>query len=311
MTADVERIVVIGEALIDIIPDGSGGVVELPGGSPANVAVTLGRLGRSPSLVTVLADDDRGRAIRDWLEASQVHVTALLPASGRTSTAAVTLNPDGVPTYDFDLTWDPALPQLLAASQHAAVIHVGSIATVLEPGAAAVLAAVEAARGTALISFDPNARPAITADVTTVLPQVERLVALSDVVKVSDEDLAWYYPDLDPVAVAHRWATAGPGLVIVTRGGAGAVAVRGRDVVEVPGVPVTVADTVGAGDTFSGALIDALLTLGVQGRVGAATLAALPVDLVIQAVTWATKAAAITVSRAGANPPTRAELLDF
>ena len=149
------------------------------------------------------------------------------------------------------------------------MLHVGSIATVLDPGADTVLEAFRTHRGRALLSLDPNARPAITPDRTGPVARVEELVALADVVKVSDEDLHWLHPDDDPVATAARWAEAGPGLVVVTRGGAGAVAVRpGGTVLDVPGVPVAVADTVGAGDTFSGVLVDALLAHGVQRRGG-------------------------------------------
>ncbi|WP_235915487.1 carbohydrate kinase family protein [Puerhibacterium puerhi] len=309
-------LVVIGETLIDVVPadggdgDGRGGVRELPGGSPANVAVTLGRLGRGPVLVTTLADDERGAAAWDWLEASDVRVVAQPPATGRTSTAAVRLAADGSATYDFDLTWD-LVPETVAratAGARPAVVHAGSIATVLDPGADAVEQALRAAHGRALVTFDPNARPGITPDVARVLPRVERLVALSDVVKVSEEDLAWYHPGTDPVATARAWAAAGPVLVVVTRGGDGSVLVRGDDVVTVPGVTVEVADTIGAGDTFMGALLDALVTLGAHGPGAREVLAVLSAAELRRAASWAAAAAAITVSRPGADPPTHAEL---
>ena len=262
MTDAQPRILVVGEALVDVVPDRDGQPQDLPGGSPANVAITLGRLGRDVRLVTLLGDDDRGAAVRAWLEASDVTVLARPTASGRTSSAAVTLDESGAATYDFDLDWHLGdVPD-----DECDVLHVGSIATVLEPGADAVLDAVRAHRGRALVSLDPNARPAITPDRAGPVARVEELVALADVVKVSDEDLHWLHPDDDPVATATRWAGAGPGLVVVTRGGDGAVAVRpDGTTLEVPGVPVVVADTVGAGDTFSGVLIDALLALGVRG----------------------------------------------
>ena len=186
------------------------------------------------------------------------------------------------------------------------VLHVGSIATVLEPGADTVLEAVRAHRGRALVSLDPNARPAITPDRAGPVARVEELVSLSDVVKVSDEDLHWLHPGVDPVETATRWAALGPDLVAVTRGGDGAIAVRpDGTTLEVPGVPVTVADTVGAGDTFSGVLVDALLGLGVRG---ADALRALSDRDVLDAVTTAAIGAAVNVSRPGANPPSRAEL---
>jgi fructokinase len=302
MTDAQPRVLVVGEALVDVVPDADGQPQDFPGGSPANVAIALGRLGRDVRLVTLLGDDARGTAVRAWLEASDVTVLARPTASGRTSSAAVSLDANGAASYVFDLDWHlDDVPD-----DGCDVLHVGSIATVLEPGADTVLEAVRAHRGTALVSLDPNARPAITPDRADPVRRVEELVTLSDVVKVSDEDLHWLHPDDDPVATAARWAGAGPGLVVVTRGGDGAVAVRHDGTrLEVPGVPVAVADTVGAGDTFSGVLIDALLGLDVRSG---DSLRALSDRDVLGAVTTAAIGAAINVSRPGANPPTRAEL---
>ncbi|GAB2450048.1 carbohydrate kinase family protein [Xylanimonas ulmi] len=302
------RLVVVGEALVDVVPDADGGTRDLPGGSPANVAVTLGRLGHRPTLVTSLAQDARGALVRDWLEASDVEVRLAAPACGRTSTAAVVLGADGGASYEFDLDWDLPADLLRAALDGADVVHTGSIATVLDPGADAVEVAMRAARGRALVSFDPNARPVITPDVDAARTRVERLVGLSDLVKVSDEDLGWYYPGQPAPAVARRWATAGPVLVVVTLGAQGALVVRGEDVVTVPGVRVQVADTIGAGDTFTGALLDALTRAGVGGPRARGALADLSVRQLADAAAWAARAAAVTVSRPGADPPTRAEL---
>jgi fructokinase len=305
MTPTQPRVLVVGEALVDVVPGPDGQPRDHPGGSPANVAIALARLERDVRLVTLLGDDARGAAVRAWLESSNVVVLAGPTGSGRTSSAVVTLDEAGAASYVFDLDWDlRAVPD-----EECEVLHVGSIATVLDPGADAVLAAFEARKGRALLSLDPNARPAITPDRTGPAARVEELVALADVVKVSDEDLAWLHPDHDPVATAARWAAAGPGLVVVTRGGSGAVAVRpGGTTLEVPGVPVTVADTVGAGDTFSGVLVDALIDLGAHGTQAADALRALSDRDVLGAVTTAAVGAAINVSRPGADPPSRAEL---
>jgi fructokinase len=305
MTSAKPTVLVVGESLVDVVPGPGGAPRDHPGGSPANVAITLGRLERDVRLVTLLGDDPRGALVRAWLEASGVTVLAAATGSGRTSSAAVTLDASGAASYVFDLDWDLAdVPD-----DDCDVLHVGSIATVLEPGAEAVLEAVRRRRGRALVSFDPNSRPAITPDRAGPVERVEQLVALSDLVKVSDEDLRWLHPDDDPVATAARWAAAGPGLVVVTRGADGAVAVRaGGTTLEVPGVPVAVADTVGAGDTFSGVLIDALLGLGVSGADGADALRALSDRDVLEAVTHASIGAAVNVSRPGADPPSRAEL---
>jgi len=302
-------VVVLGETLIDLLPGEGGGVRELPGGSPANVAVALGRLGRAPVLATTLADDAHGAAAARWLEGSGVRLLARAPATGRTSTAAVRFAADGSAAYDFDLVWDlPAETALRAVGGAPAVVHTGSVATVIDPGAEAVEEAVRAAGGRALVTFDPNARPALTPDREAVLPRVERLIAGSDVVKVSEEDLAWYRPGADPVAVAREWAEMGPVLVVVTRGERGSVLVRGGEALEVPGVRVAVADTIGAGDTYMGALIDALLGLGAHGPGAREALAGLGLEQLRLAASWAAHAAAVTVSRPGADPPTRAEL---
>ena len=305
MTDAQPRILVVGEALVDVVVDRRGNPQDLPGGSPANVAITLGRLGRDVRLVTVLGDDARGDLVREWLAASRVRVLAQQSGSGRTSSAAVTLDEAGAATYDFDLAWDLGeVPQ-----EDFDVLHVGSIATVLPPGADVVLEAVRRRHGRALVSLDPNIRPVLTPDRAAAAARVEELVGLCDVVKVSDEDLEWLHPHHSPLETAARWAIQGPSLVVVTHGRDGAVAVRpGGTTLDVPGVPVVVADTVGAGDTFSGVLIDALLALGVSGAGAAVALRALTDRDLLEVVTTAAIGAAVTVSRAGADPPDRAEL---
>lgn len=302
------RFLVVGEALVDVFADGGdpgGPSRELPGGGPANIAVTLGRLGRDVTLATTLGDDERGAAVLAWLAASSVTAEVTRPVGGRTSTARATLDPTGAATYDFDLTWDlPAAPDTPAD-----VVHVGSLGAALEPGARAVHDLASGRAGSALVSFDPNVRPAVTPDRTDLAERVTALVAVADVVKASDEDLAWLHPDAAPSATAAGWAASGPRLVVVTRGARGALLLRpDGTVLDVPGRAVEVVDTVGAGDTFSGALLDALAGLGANGPGARARLDALTDDELVAAAQRAVAAAAITVSRAGADPPTRAEL---
>ncbi|WP_313664300.1 PfkB family carbohydrate kinase, partial [Cellulosimicrobium cellulans] len=193
------RFLVVGEALVDVVPDGPGTTRDLPGGSPANVALTLGRLGREVALATTLAPDGRGTLVGDWLAASGVEVDAHVPSSGRTSTATVALDARGQATYTFDLAWERGQVDLGDAE----IVHVGSIAAVLPPGADAVRDVVRRARGTAVVCYDPNVRPALVDDPAAVRARVEELVALADVVKVSDEDLAWFAPGTDPLDVAR------------------------------------------------------------------------------------------------------------
>lgn len=303
----VPSVLVVGEALVDVVTGDDGGQVDHPGGSAANVAVALGRLGRPVHLATTLAPDRRGDAVRRWLEGSGVTVQATVPLAQRTSTAVVSLDQAGVPSYEFDLSWDLGAVDVSSAD----VLHVGSIASVLTPGADVVRDAVRGARRQALVSFDPNVRPALLSDRAAARGRVEELVPLSDVVKTSDEDLRWLFPDDDPLDVASRWATWGPGLVVVTRGGDGCSVVRpdGRRL-DLPSRSVTVVDTVGAGDTFTGALLDGLLDMGVHGPHGRERLTTVSDAAVRWAVARAATSAAITVSRAGANPPTGEELAE-
>lgn len=298
-------VLVAGEALIDIVQRPAAEPVELPGGSCANVALTLGRLGWEPRLATALGHDERGDRLRDWLAASDVTVDAVVPPSGRTSTAAAVLDGTGAARYEFDLSW--ALPSVADTPYDA--VHVGSIASVLAPGADAVRELVRRTRRHALVSFDPNARPAITPDAGAARARVEELVALADVVKVSDEDLGWYFPGTDPAEAAAAWSGLGPAVVVVTRGATGATVVRaGGDRFDVPGVAAEVADTIAAGDTFTAGLLDALLAAGIHGADAYRRITGLPHDELARVVRHAHAAAAITVSRPGADPPTRAEL---
>jgi len=188
-------------------------------------------------------------------------------------------------------------------------VHVGSIGAVLEPGAAKIAALLGSARRRAVLTYDPNLRPSIMGGRDDVRPAVLALVAGSDVVKVSDEDLEWLEPGTAPQDVARTWAAAGPALVVVTLGAEGSFAVTAEGVeVAVPAPRVDVADTVGAGDSFMGGLIDGLWTNGLVGSGKHDAIAALSVDDLTQLLEQAARIAAITVSRPGANPPTRQEL---
>ncbi|MBC7291348.1 MAG: carbohydrate kinase [Actinotalea sp.] len=299
---------VIGEALIDVVHTAEGTVEEHPGGSPANVALGLGRLGRDAHLLTWFADDAHGALLRRHLEASGVTIVPGSETAERTPVAVAHVDAHGVATYEFDLSWH--VPGAWTAPAGApVVVHTGSIAAVLEPGGPDVAHILEALRGSATITYDPNLRPSLMPPPAVTRRVVERLVALSDVVKVSDEDLAWLEPDEHPTEVARRWAAVGPALVVVTRGGEGATAVTvdGR-VIDVAAPRVTVADTVGAGDSFMGGLIDGLWSVGLLGAARREALRHAEETALRAVLTRCTEIAAITVSRPGANPPTSAEI---
>jgi fructokinase len=269
-------LLIAGEALVDVVRRTDGSVVERPGGSPLNVAVALARLGEDVELLTALGDDRHGALVRAHALASGVELlVAPLP---RTAVAQATLDATGAASYQFDLTWD-----LSGAPAHAAPdwLHVGSLGTVLAPGAAQVAALVAAHRGSCPISFDPNCRPLLTP--TPDLAAVEAIVAQCDVVKLSDEDAAFLLPGVPLEDVLRRWRALGPRLVVATRGADGALALAD----ELTAIPVPpgdpVVDTVGAGDTFMAGLI---ATRGASCDLAAA-------------------ASRITVSRVGADPPWR------
>ncbi len=306
-------VTVVGEALVDVIErPGSITAAEHPGGSPANVALTLARLGIETYLLTRLGTDPRGARVAAHLDESGVRLVPGSMASGRTSTALARLGADGGATYVFDLQWE--LPEPLPELPTGTVcLHTGSIATLLAPGADQVARWCAAARQTATISYDPNLRPSLIGTAEQVRPEVEQLVAGADVVKLSDEDASWLSPGTDPEALAAGWLGSGeeargPGVVVLTRGGDGAVAFCAAGRVEVPPVVVAVADTVGAGDSFSGALIDALGSENLLGADRREALCAIALPVLERVVSHAARVAAITVSRAGADPPTRAEL---
>ena len=310
VTEPAPDFLVIGECVADIVRAPGRPDVPHPGGSPANVAYGLARLGRSTALLTQLGDDPMGSLIADHLRSAGVRLLADGSATATatpTPTAVVTVGPDGGASYRFDIAWTlpPQAPPFVPLH-----VHLGSIAAVTAPGDAATQAVAETLRPWASVSYDPNIRAALLADRGDgeVLRKVERCVGLSDLVKASDEDLAWLYPGEPDDAVAARWLALGPAVVLVTRGSEGAAAFTATARAVVPAAAVEVVDTVGAGDSFMSATLDALAARKLLGAAGRAALAALEPGTLESVLRHAAAAAAITVSRAGANPPDRGEL---
>ena len=301
---------VIGESVADIVRSPGRDDVTHPGGSPANTAYGLARLGHPTALLTQLGPDPAGRLIADHLRSAGVRL--LTDDAAHTPTAIVTLDRHGSADYAFDINWtlqDAALGDAaLASPRH---LHFGSIAAVRAPGAAATLAAVARLRERATVSYDPNVRPQLMGERRAAVAQVERCVALSDLAKASDEDLAWLYPGEPEQSVAARWLALGPAAVLVTRGDGEATGFTRTGAVSVPAVRTAVADTVGAGDSFMSATLDALSALGLLGAARRSELAALGSGTLAAVLRHAAAAAAVTVSRPGANPPTAAELTAF
>lgn len=301
---------VVGESLVDIIndPHRSAAVQAHAGGSPLNVAVGAARLGLRTGLVTHYAEDRYGQLIEEHLHSNDVHV--IHGGKTPTSTALATLGANGSADYTFSITWEingASLPALAAveASTH---VHTGSIATALPPGDDTVFVLVQAARGHATISYDPNCRPAICPDAAVARRKAENFVAVSDVVKASDEDLSWLYPDRNPEETLQAWLKLGPSIVALTRGASGPVILSGKGRVEMAAEPITMADTIGAGDSFMAGLISGLAQLEALGANSRQRLQTLTLDQLQALAEYANRAAGITCSRPGANPPRWAEL---
>jgi fructokinase len=300
---------VVGESLVDLIsrssdrsdsvglrrtdPDQSSwSFAATPGGSPLNVAVGLAAEGHEVRFASEVGTDLFGGLLRAHLEAYGVAPDDLVDTPA-TSVAFARVDEVGAATYDFRFTWAyGGKPDLTGVD----CVHTGSLAAAVAPGDTAVLAVVEAAkRAGALVSYDPNIRPALVGERAGALARVEEMVRAADVVKVSDEDLRWLLPGEVDAAVARRWAALGPRLVVVTRGGQGAVAVHDGLVTVCAAPPVTVADTVGAGDAF---------TTGLLSHLGGD----LAPESVTRAMRYASATAAAVCSRLGALPPPRGEV---
>ncbi|MFT4108717.1 carbohydrate kinase family protein [Propionicimonas sp.] len=300
-------VTVVGEALIDIVIPPSGDAVEHAGGSPLNVAIGLARLGHDTRLATHVGTDARGRRIADLVNGEGI---TLLPGStdaARTATAAAHLDRAGVATYEFDFGWE--LDPGSVPTGDGAHLHVGSISATTEPGSGAVLDVVRAARASATVSYDPNARPSLMGDPADARVVIERLIGLADVVKASDEDVRWLYPGTPVPQVLAHWASLGPALCAVTQGGEEAIVLAAGELQRFPTLPSAVVDTVGAGDSFMAGLLSGLLDASLLGDAAARErlrFAEWPV--LAAAVDRALACAAITVSRAGANPPHRVDL---
>lgn len=291
---------VCGEALIDILP----GINPVVGGGPANTAKALARLGYRVQFIDGISVDAYGQSIRKELLRDGVGLELSLSSDKPTCTAAVTLSEgggatyefliEGTATFDFDASWLPDPEQFRPS-----VLHIGTLATIIEPGASQLFDWALHVGEFAPIVFDPNIRPSILNDRQKYCLAIEKWVEISSVIKVSDDDLAWLYPDESISEVANRWIAGGSALVVVTRGVNGLIGFTEHGSEEVGGIAVDVVDTVGAGDTVGAIVVEAIL----KSSVVAIHEWALKELLLRGAV-----AASITCSRAGAQPPRAYEL---
>ncbi|WP_433526653.1 carbohydrate kinase family protein [Nocardia pseudovaccinii] len=314
--AGLGLIAVAGEALVDLVPaDAPDRFQAVPGGSPANVAVGLARLGVPVRMLARLGGDPLGHRIRNHLRDNAVALDHVVNATEPTSLAIVDVDPDGMVHYDFrvdgtaDWQWtDSELSTALDGSVLA--LHTGSLALTVPPGADALTRLVDRARSTATISYDPNFRPQLMIRANTV-DRVHAMLTRADIVKASAEDLSWLHPGRSPEEVVADWSARGPALVIVTLGPDGALAATGADATPIhrPGRPVDVIDTVGAGDAFTAAILAGLRTHHLLGAANREALRAIPKHDLTAILDEANLVAALTCGRRGADPPTAAELV--
>ena len=294
---------VCGEVLIDLIPDGTERR-PVVGGGPANTAKALAKLGITTQFIDGMSNDIYGQMASNDLLANDVLLDYVKYSDKPTCLAIVSLSKTGGATYefviddtatfDFDRSWLPDPAQLMPS-----LLHIGTLVTAIEPAASVLF---EWAKKVALIApvvFDPNIRPAVMSDRTSYVKQVERWVGISSAVKVSDDDIYWLYPGADLDKVVDNWLALGPELVVVTFGDKGLAGFRDNTKGSVDAKKVVVADTVGAGDTVGAILVEAIIADG---------LAKLTGERLSSMLDRAARAAAITVSRTGAKPPSRDEI---
>jgi fructokinase len=295
---------VCGEVLIDLIPGADGVRVPHVGGGPANTAKALARLGHEVQFIDGISSDQYGVMSRKELLDDEVKLDLALKSDKPTCLAIVSLAENGGASYEFEIdgtaTFDFSLGWLPDPSRYKPnVLHIGTLVTVIQPGADVLYDWAIRVAEFAPIVFDPNIRPAVMGDRDKYQLAVEKWAAISSVIKVSDDDMAWLYPDQKYLDVAQRWINDGAALVVITRGADGLLGITADGSVEVPGVKIEVADTVGAGDTVGAVIVEAMIEKGILNLT----------DEVLKAILHrAAVAAGITCSRKGAQPPYKHEL---
>jgi len=294
---------VCGEVLIDLIPDGTERKAVV-GGGPANTAKALAKLGIDAQFIDGISTDKYGQMALKQLHKDGVLLEFVKFSDKPTCLAIVSLNEaggasyefviDGTATFDFSPLW---LPDPVANKP--SLLHIGTLVTAIEPAASVLFEWAKQVAKVSPVVFDPNIRPAVMSDRAEYVNQVERWVSISSSVKVSDDDIYWLYPGVELDLIANKWLSMGPELVVVTFGDKGLNGYRKDEKVEVGAKKVIVADTVGAGDTVGAILVEAIIEDGLDKLTG---------DRLSVMLDRAAKAAAITVSRTGALPPSKAEI---
>ena len=278
---------------------------DVVGGGPANTAKALARLGYEVDFIDGISSDANGVKARKELDRDGVGLALSLTSDKPTCTATLTLDSqggasydfliEGTATFDFKNSWLPD-PERLKPS----VLHIGTLATIIEPGATALFDWAVRVGEFAPIIFDPNIRPSVMGDRATYSAAVEKWASIASIVKVSDDDIKWLYPNETLDEVALRWIAQGVSCVVVTRGAHGLIGFTEHGMEEVDGARITVVDTVGAGDTVGAIVVEGVIAHSVAGLQG---------HVLNEVLHKASVAAGITCSRAGAQPPYKHELI--
>jgi fructokinase len=298
-----DQVWVVGEVLIDLIPDADQ-YLAIVGGGPANTAKALAKLGVETYFIDGISKDEYGLMAKAELLSVNVLLNYAQYSDKPTCTAKVTLSKSGSASYEFVIedtaTFDFSHQWLPEPQTHKPLLlHIGTLATVIEPGVSVLFEWAQSVATVAPIVFDPNIRPAVLGNRDDYVKKVEKWVSISSAVKVSDEDLNWLYPGKSIDEMVNKWLEVGVQLVVVTLGDKGITAYRENEEITVGAVKVVVADTVGAGDTVGAVLVEAIVKNGLDKLTG---------EVLKTMLKRAAKAAAITVSRTGANPPTLKEI---
>lgn len=298
-------ILVVGESVIDLVEGPDGSRTPHPGGSPANVAVGLGRLGLDVTLATQLGDDRYGRLLTEHFADSNVHLAGNVIGPERTSAANVHLSRVGEASYTFDVSWNPGPFDVPADVR---LVHTGSFASQIGPGDELVDDVVTKLAPNALVSYDPNIRPSLLSSRASAVSRVEHFVAMSDLVKVSEGDLHWLYPDRRPESIAYGFLKAGASIVVITSRDKGWRAYCRTGTIGETNGARSVVDTIGAGDAFTAAIIAGLERHDLLDADKRVKLRDIDLVELEDIVALGARAAVLTVGKSGAEPPRRADL---
>ncbi|QPK94309.1 carbohydrate kinase [Actinomyces sp. zg-332] len=308
MSNTQEEALIIGEALVDIVISHNKPAKEVCGGSPANVALGLGRLGKNVNLTAWIGKDSHGKFIEDYLQESKVKLTEGCSEASWTSTAKATLDEHSNASYEFKIQWDPIKPKI----DNLLVIHTGSIGATLLPGAKTVLELLQDYSKYSTLTYDPNIRPSIMGERENVYDHIMDIISKVDVVKASDEDVKWLEPEKNYQEFAKSLLEKGVKIVAITRAEKGVwVCTKSGIEKNYPTLATKLVDTVGAGDSFMAGIINGLWDHSLLGASNRQKLASIDEKTLDTIIVHASKIAAITVSRHGADLPYLHEVINL